>query len=395
MSAEVTNIPDILNFEDHVYDFAFHPSNDLFATSLINGKVFVYVQKDPEENAFIVEKHTEACRAVEFGEDGALFSAGSDRALVLTDSSTGKMKLRKPDAHSISPGIVASGDDSGIVKLWDVRQKKEVRKYDNGCTDFISDLALAKDGKTLLATCGDGTLNVYDITKKKPVKASDNQDQELLSVTFVRDCKKAVVGTEEGTLLFFNFGNWGDCTDRFPGHPSSIDAICRIDDHTIATGAGDGLIRMIGVFPNRLVRVLGDHGESGIERLRLGPSGDVIASSAHDNTVRFWGTEEVDEKATGDDFADSREEEKEEGGEGEEGNWNSDADTDNERDSDAEPSATGETSSKPVKRPPSSKADSSSDEDEKEDKERRKKTRKKAKRGIGGVKKTTFFADMD
>ncbi len=32
-------------------------------------------------------------------------------------------------------------------------------------------------------------------------------------------------------------------SDRFPGHPDSVEAILKIDEDTVLTGSSDGLIR--------------------------------------------------------------------------------------------------------------------------------------------------------
>lgn len=44
---------------------------------------------------------------------------------------------------------------------------------------------------------------------------------------------------------------WNDCSDRFPGHPSSVDAIVKYDDDLIITGSADGLIRVLSILPNK------------------------------------------------------------------------------------------------------------------------------------------------
>lgn len=51
---------------------------------------------------------------------------------------------------------------------------------------FISDLAVGKDHKTLLATSGDGRLFVMDRRGKKDVHQSDPNESELLSVGLVK-----------------------------------------------------------------------------------------------------------------------------------------------------------------------------------------------------------------
>ncbi len=52
-----------------------------------------------------------------------------------------------------------------------------------------------------------------------------------------------VCGSQEGVLEIFSWNQFGDVTDRFPGHPNSVDALLKIDEDTLVTGSSDGLIR--------------------------------------------------------------------------------------------------------------------------------------------------------
>jgi len=54
---------------------------------------------------------------------------------------------------------------------------------------------------------------------------------------------KVVCGTEEGVLDIFNWGEWGNISDRFPGHPMSVDTVVPLSDSVVCTGASDGIIR--------------------------------------------------------------------------------------------------------------------------------------------------------
>ena len=49
-----------------------------------------------------------------------------------------------------------------------------------------------------------------------------------------------ICGTEEGILSLFSAGIWCDVSDRYPGHPQSIDAIEKIDEGTALTGSSEG-----------------------------------------------------------------------------------------------------------------------------------------------------------
>ena len=50
-------------------------------------------------------------------------------------------------------------------------------------------------------------------------------------------------GSQGGILNIFSWGDWGDITDRFPGHPESIDSVIAISEDVVITGSSDGLIR--------------------------------------------------------------------------------------------------------------------------------------------------------
>ena len=51
----------------------------------------------------------------------------------------------------------------------------------------------------------------------------------------------------DGVLHTYKWGEWSDCSDRFPGHPESIDAIVAVDADTILTGSSDGLLRVVTI----------------------------------------------------------------------------------------------------------------------------------------------------
>ena len=62
-----------------------------------------------------------------------------------------------------------------------------------------------------------------------------------------------IVGTQSGVLLIFSNGKWGDCSDRYPGHPETVDCLLKVDENTIMTGSSDGLIRVVSIHPNKIL----------------------------------------------------------------------------------------------------------------------------------------------
>lgn len=169
--------------------------------------------------------------------------------------------------------------------------------------------------------------------------------------------KLVVAGREEGVLNIFKYDYFGLAEDHFSlgasaseleGSGASIDCMILVDQDTVITGSTDGLIRLVQVHPNKLLTILGTHEDFPIECVRMSPQqadyfesalkpekktkkakkekendedeedgeddeeddddddGDVtslvspsglvprfLASSSHDQTIKFWNCSEL------------------------------------------------------------------------------------------------------
>ena len=81
----------------------------------------------------------------------------------------------------------------------------------------------------------------------KTVIASEQLEDEPLSIEAVCGGRKVAVGTQEGVVGLYAWGKFGDVSDRITGHPKSVDAMAKLDEHTLITGSSDGLIRAVSL----------------------------------------------------------------------------------------------------------------------------------------------------
>lgn len=110
----------------------------------------------------------------------------------------------------------------------------------------------------MLSSGGDGYLGVFDLRKNELYAMSDNFEEDQTGVVILKNGKKVVTSTSEGTINIFSWDWFGDCNDRIVGHPNSIDTMIKYDEGLIITGSEDGLIRAVSVLPNKIVSILGD-----------------------------------------------------------------------------------------------------------------------------------------
>lgn len=291
-------VPSDISFKSQVFDLSFHPNRDFIAAGEIEGKVTVYSYSAFQQNHLLLDlgHHKKACRALSFSIDGlCLFTASKDKSLQAVDMNTGGVAHSIQKAHNspvycmkvIANNLLATGDDNGCVKFWDTRQASCVLTVEEN-EDFISDMACDNENRTLLVTSGDGTLSVFNIRRQRLEQRSENMESELLSLAVVKGGRKVVCGNGDGILNLFSWGQWGDISDRFPGHPLSIDSCVAVSDSVVCTGSMDGIIRAVHILPNRFIGTIGEHNDFPVERMRLSRDGNILASCSHDQMIKFW-----------------------------------------------------------------------------------------------------------
>jgi WD repeat-containing protein 55 len=103
--------------------------------------------------------------------------------------------------------VVATGDDNGLIKIWDLRQaqagvKKSCAMELNEHEQSITGLNYVQDKNMLLSVANDGMLGVWDLRTGKLHAMSDSLEEDLSAVCLMRDGKKVITSTSEGIITF-------------------------------------------------------------------------------------------------------------------------------------------------------------------------------------------------
>ncbi|KAJ8865910.1 hypothetical protein PR048_033433 [Dryococelus australis] len=297
--------PDI-QCEDFVVDISFHPEQDVIAAATVMGDVLLYKYAiDSTELMATWELHTKACRDIEFNRDGSLlFSCSKDKSIMVTDVASGKLVGAYDNAHEtavysllvLDRNMFTSGDEAGTVKLWDLRKKEAVFSLKE-MEDYVSKMATTEARRHVVCTSGEGTLTSINLsTRKLHMQASyvlswcpqsEVYEAELTSLALLRNNTKVVASSSKGTLFLFNWGEFGYHNDEFPGNKRSINCLIPITDNILVEACEDGTLRATHMFPHRHLGVVGQH-QFSVECLDISGDGTYIASSSHDQLIKFW-----------------------------------------------------------------------------------------------------------
>ena len=226
--------------------------------------------------------------------------------------------------HAPSPQTLLLATDSSALHLYDLRasttfaspQKAQqtYRPHD----DYISSLTPLPPSDTSTSgfskqwvTTGGSTLAVTDLRRGVLVKSED-QEEELLASVFVGGvsskrgrAEKVVVGGAGGVLTLWERGVWDDQDERIrldqgPHGGESIDAMVLLPETigttsgtTLATGLGDGTIKLVRLGANKVANGLQHDEVEGVIGLNVDVGGRLISGGGQ--VLKVWGETVADE----------------------------------------------------------------------------------------------------
>ncbi|KAM9701184.1 WD repeat-containing protein 55 isoform 1-T1 [Menidia menidia] len=295
----IRETPEDIQLEAVANTVALHPNRDVLVCGDVDGDVYAYAYSCTEgatRELWSSGHHLKSCRQVRFSADGLkLVSVSRDKSVHLLDAERGQLVTRIRGAHAapintlllVDENILATGDDGGTVKVWDMRKGTafmDLKQHE----DYISDMAVDQNKKILLTTSGDGCLGVFNLRRRRFDLLSEAQRGDLTCVALMRRGRKVVCGSSEGTVYIFNWDGFGATSDRFATGAESVDRILPISDSLMCTASTDGYIRAVSLLPNRVVGCVGQHVGEPIEEIAASWDGRLLVSCAHDQRLKFW-----------------------------------------------------------------------------------------------------------
>ncbi|CRK86552.1 CLUMA_CG000142, isoform A [Clunio marinus] len=290
--------PQNITIEDFPTDLSFHPVENILAVGTVMGDVMIYKYTN-EENIILSshEVHTKAIRDIEFSLDGRdIYSCSRDKSIMMTDFETGKLKRFWDKAHDepiytltvLDENLIATGDDDGTVRLWDTRIRESSPTFSlKEVEDYISCIITNNQKKLLVCLSGDGYVTALNIGSKKMFVQSEPYEEELTCGGIFRNESKLVVGSSKGNFYTFNWGEFGYHNDAFSGPVTPISLMLPITERIAITAGEEGIIKAMHLVPGRVLGIVGQHSLA-VETMDICNDGEFIATSSHDNDIRFW-----------------------------------------------------------------------------------------------------------
>jgi Tol biopolymer transport system component len=225
-----------------VQDVAFSPDCKLIASGGFDKTVKLW-NLATGDNIHTLETHSSIIESVAFSPDGKMLAAGGEnsRAVELWHLGTGQ-PLGALIGHT--DGVVfvhfspdgkrlASGSLDGTVRLWDVTTRRPVRTFEGNFSLFRP--AFSSDGSRLAAGASDRTIRLWDVRTGEPIRTFAGNTAEMRSVVFTPDCRRLASISSDGTVKLWDVAT-GQEALLLSGHSSwGVGVAFAPDGHRLAT----------------------------------------------------------------------------------------------------------------------------------------------------------------
>ena len=197
----------------------------------------------------LVTHHWEV-ESLAFSRDGKLLvSSNWDRKVRVMEFPGGNQvrdfeSESKPVCVAISPDskVIASGDLSPAVTLWDREGGKEIRRL-TGQTSRIWSVAFSPDGQRLASASADGSTVIWNVSTGQSLCTLSGHVGAVMSAVYSPDGKFVVSGGADDTVRFWDPAT-GQNLETLGAHSGVWQVAFSPDGKYLAAGYADGTVNI-------------------------------------------------------------------------------------------------------------------------------------------------------
>ncbi len=196
--------------------------------------------------------------------------------------------LGKVYAVAISPDgqSVVSGSDDKTIKIWDLKTGKEIRTL-VGHQGLISSVAISRDGQTIASVSYDKTIKIWNFKTGAEIRTLKGHSREILSVAISPNDEKIVSGSVDRTIKIWHLKTGKEIL-TIPAHTLDVNALAiSLNGDLLLSCSDDKTVKLWNLNTGRAIRTFEGH-LADVNAIAFSPNGEYIATGSDDKTVKLW-----------------------------------------------------------------------------------------------------------
>jgi WD40 repeat protein len=181
-----------------------------------------------------------------------------------------------PDGKSV---VTGSGDNT--AKLWSI-DGRLLQTFQH--QSYITSMTFAPDGKSVVTGCGDDTAKLWSIDGQL-LQTFQGYRDDVTSVAFTPDGKSIFTGSRDNAVKLWSVD--GQLLQTFQGHLDDVSSLAiDSDGKSILTGSRDNMVKLWSI-DGQLLQTFQGHQDK-VTSVAFSPDGKIVATGSEDNTAKLW-----------------------------------------------------------------------------------------------------------
>lgn len=241
--------------------------------------------------------HDSEINAVCLSPDGRAVLSGDEAGVVKVWDFGGGSEMGSFDLHEMGVMDVCfcpdgrsavSGDRMGLLKRWDVESGNVIWSKSERGRGGVTAIDVSPDGKSVAASSDIGMVVVRDLENGDPVcEFGERRRGCVRCVCFSPAGSPVAFGGDDRTVRLWDAKTRAETT-TFEGHGDGVMTVCfSPDGRTVVSGSRDNTLRLWEVESGKELQLFEGHTFT-VYSACFSPDGRHILSGAWDHTVKLW-----------------------------------------------------------------------------------------------------------